>query len=127
MLTNEDVQKLRARLLALRERVDADFAQVRQEAFRGSGGESGGGISNVPLHLGDLGTQEFDEAVTLGLAENEAALRQEIEDALDRIRAGKFGRCEACGQAIPKGRLNILPYARHCIPCARKTQGQTAR
>jgi RNA polymerase-binding transcription factor DksA len=127
MVTNEEVQKLRARLLALRERVDADFAQVRQEAFRGSGGESGGGISNTPVHLADLGSQEFDEAVTLGLAENEATLLQEIENALDRIRAGKFGRCEACGQAIPKERLNILPYARHCIPCARKTQGETGR
>ncbi len=127
MLTNAEIQKLRERLLTLRERVDADFAQLRQEAFRGTGGEAGGGISNTPLHLGDLGTQEFDEAVTLGLAENEAALRQEIEIALDRIRAGKFGTCAACGQAIPKARLNILPYARHCVPCAQRTQRPTAR
>ena len=126
MLTNQEIQKLRGQLLALRERVDADFAQIRHEAMRGSGGESGGGISNAPIHPGDLGTQEFDEAVTLGLAENEAVLRQQIEDALDRIREGQFGTCVACGQAIPKGRLRNLPYASHCVACAQADQCATA-
>lgn len=122
MLTKKEVQKTQERLLAMRARVDADFAQHRLEAFRGAGGEAGGGLSNAPLHPADLGSQEFDEGVTLGLVETEANLRQEIEDALDRVRAGKFGTCEACGKTIPKARLNIVPYARHCVPCAESAQ-----
>src|SRR5215813_8554143 len=124
MLSDTDVRRLRGQLLALRDRVDAKFARVRQEAFRGAGGESGGGISNAPIHLGDLGSQEFDQSVTLGLAEKEAAMRYEIEDALHRIRTGDFGTCEACGRTIPKERLKIVPYARQCVACATKTQAQ---
>ena len=45
-----------------------------------------------------------------------------IGDALERIRRGTFGKCEECAAAIPKGRLAALPYARHCVACARKFQ-----
>ncbi|GAA4150982.1 TraR/DksA family transcriptional regulator [Actinomadura keratinilytica] len=47
----------------------------------------------------------------------------EIDDALRRLREGAYGRCEGCGQAIPAGRLEILPYARFCVRC----QGRGAR
>ncbi|MFU8873998.1 TraR/DksA family transcriptional regulator [Micromonospora sp. SL4-19] len=50
--------------------------------------------------------------------------RQGIADtagALRRISEGTYGRCESCGGEIPVARLEILPSARHCVPCqARK-------
>lgn len=42
----------------------------------------------------------------------------EIEGALERLDAGTFGVCTACGSAIPEGRLAALPWAALCIPCA---------
>ena len=47
---------------------------------------------------------------------------KEITDALERINQGTFGKCEECGGTIPKGRLQALPYTRHCVACARKIQ-----
>lgn len=107
-------------LLRLRDRLDADSAQIRAEAIHASGGDSAGGFSNMPTHLGDDGSQETEEVVTFGMAENEATLVREVEDALARIREHRFGACEECEKPIPKTRLTALPYARHCVSCAEK-------
>jgi RNA polymerase-binding transcription factor DksA len=124
MFSDAELQEWRGVLLKLRDRLDADSAQIRAEATHSSGGESAGGLSNRPIHLGDIGSQEAEEAATVGMAENEAMLVREVEDALDRIRERRFGVCEACRQPIPKLRLTALPYARHCVPCAEKYERQ---
>jgi RNA polymerase-binding transcription factor DksA len=41
----------------------------------------------------------------------------EIEAALSRLTAGRFGRCERCGGAISAPRLTRTPQARYCMPC----------
>jgi DnaK suppressor protein len=41
----------------------------------------------------------------------------DIEEALGRLAAGAFGRCEQCGSAIPPGLLAVIPEARYCPPC----------
>ncbi|MFT3843039.1 MAG: TraR/DksA C4-type zinc finger protein [Myxococcaceae bacterium] len=52
------------------------------------------------------------------LGDREATELVEIDAALDRINAGKYGRCENCGGAIGSQRLNALPETRYCIACA---------
>ena len=42
---------------------------------------------------------------------------------LDRMEHGTFGLCAECGDPISKPRLQAIPYARHCIRCARKLEG----
>ena len=118
MLNEAELRQWHEVLLKLRDRLDADSAQIRAEATHGSGGESAGGLSNRPIHLADIGSQEAEEAVNIGLAENQAALVHEVEDALTRLREHRFGVCESCNEPIPKARLTALPYARYCMPCA---------
>ena len=42
---------------------------------------------------------------------------------LARLHAGTFGTCERCGHAVSRERLDAVPYARHCIRCARDAAG----
>lgn len=42
----------------------------------------------------------------------------DVEEALGRLAAGDFGRCEQCGSALEPGLLGELPEARYCLPCA---------
>jgi DnaK suppressor protein len=46
---------------------------------------------------------------------------KEIDQALARIDAGSYGRCESCGEPIPADRLRALPWAGLCVPCSRRT------
>ena len=43
---------------------------------------------------------------------------EEIDAALERVDAGTYAVCEACGGPIGEGRLEALPAARLCIRCA---------
>ena len=126
-MTEAEIKSFRRRLLALKKRLGGELSELEEEALRAVGGEAGGGLSDVPLHMGDLGTVNYEQEVTLGLLENEEQVLEEVNDALARIEQGTFGRCENCGQEISRERLKALPYARYCIRCARKLQGQPTK
>ena len=87
-----------------------------------TGGGAAGNLSNMPIHMADLGTDNFEQEFTLSLLQNEEQLLDEITGALERIRQGTFGQCEECEGEIPKARLQALPYARNCVECARKLE-----
>jgi RNA polymerase-binding transcription factor DksA len=42
----------------------------------------------------------------------------DVEEALARLTAGSFGRCEQCGSAIPTDDLSAVPETRYCPDCA---------
>ena len=72
--------------------------------------------------MADLGTDNFEQELTLGFLQNEEKTITEIDAALARLRDGSFGRCEECQQEIPATRLQALPYTRLCVACARKLE-----
>ncbi|MFE7385258.1 TraR/DksA C4-type zinc finger protein [Streptomyces zhihengii] len=45
----------------------------------------------------------------------------EIEAAFARLERGAYGLCEGCARPVPDERLEILPYARCCVACQRRT------
>src|SRR5579862_7647237 len=98
----------RRRLQALAARLKGDMSGLRQSALRGSGGEASGGISNAPLHLADLATDNSEQEVSLGLLQNQQGVLNAILSALDRLDAGTYGKCERCGKDIPEERLKAL-------------------
>jgi RNA polymerase-binding transcription factor DksA len=121
-MTKTDLTHFRDILLALRSRLNGDVSHLADEALRARGGEASGSLSNAPLHMADLGTDNFDQEFTFELLQNQEQTLDEIGQALDRIDKGSFGRCEECHGPIPRARLQALPYTRHCVACARKLQ-----
>ena len=121
-MTKADLDTYRETLLSLRRRLNGDVSHLVDEALRAMGGEASGSLSNAPLHMADLGTDNFEQEFTLSLLQNQEHALEEITAALDRIDRGTFGRCEECQGPIPKARLQALPYTRHCVACARKLQ-----
>lgn len=63
-------------------------------------------------------TIAFERAQVDALARQAKAQLEEIDDALARVAAGTYGRCEACGRQIPAERLAVRPTARRCVACA---------
>ena len=112
----------RRKLHAMRRRLDARAEELRDEACHAASGEDVGDLSNAPIHPADRGGAEVEAVVNLGLAANEATLRQEIDDALLRLDKETFGICEECFAQIDRDRLRAVPYSRLCIRCAKRTQ-----
>jgi RNA polymerase-binding transcription factor DksA len=121
-LKSEELKSFRQALLNFRARLHGDLSQMTDEALKRNQPDSSGNLSNMPLHLADVGTENFDQEFTLSLIENEQVTLEEVSDALGRLDAGTFGRCEECGDPIAKARLQALPYTRYCIACARKLE-----
>src|SRR5215210_6652176 len=84
------------------------------------------------LGVGGNGSLSFDEGfadssqVTAERGEIEALAGsltdtlKDVEDALAKLDAGTYGRCESCGGEISEDRLEAMPAARLCIDCASK-------
>jgi hypothetical protein len=58
------------------------------------------------------------EHAAAAAAEATARELSEIQAALERIAAGTYGLCEACGHAIGRDRLRALPEVRRCVSCS---------
>jgi len=123
-MTQDVIERYRQMLDRMRERLNGNVNNLAGEAFRQAGGEASGNLSNAPLHLADLGTDTFEQEMSLTLLETEEQRLEEIAAALTRIAQGHFGRCEECSQAITRQRLDAIPYTRYCVDCAHKVQAE---
>jgi RNA polymerase-binding transcription factor DksA len=122
MMTPVEIGSYRRLLMALANRYGTGVSDLRDESLHGLGGESGGGLSNLPTHMADLGNASYEEDMTLTLLENQERLLEECNAALARMEAGTFGVCEECHRPISRGRLEAFPDARYCVRCARKME-----
>jgi RNA polymerase-binding transcription factor DksA len=121
-MTNAELQIHRQRLFDLRTRLNGDVSHLADEALRQNQKEASGNLSSMPIHMADIGSDNFEQEFTLNLLANEEQVLEQIAAALERLSDGTFGRCEECHGEIPRARLNVLPYARYCIACARKLE-----
>jgi RNA polymerase-binding protein DksA len=64
-------------------------------------------------------THVFEQQRDLALRDRAIQQLALVEAALARLDAGTFGRCTRCGKPIAPARLEALPWAEHCIDCAR--------
>src|SRR5690606_3463290 len=69
----------------------------------------------------DFALDSAQDEINSQLAEVESRELASIENALERMRTGEYGKCEGCGTKIPVARLNALPYATLCIECQRQS------
>ena len=121
-LSKSELTEFRDLLLLRKKVLQGDVKTLEDEGCK-KGTDAAGDLSTLPMHLADLGTDSFEQDITLGLMENESDELHEIEEALERIKDGSFGLCESCKKKIPKERLKAIPYARLCVNCKKKEEG----
>jgi YteA family regulatory protein len=85
---------------------------------------SPGELSNYDNHPAELGTEVFQATMNNALKVNEEYTIQKINDALQRIDNGTFGKCNICGKDIEIERLEVLPFAQKCLSCEKESELQ---
>jgi RNA polymerase-binding transcription factor DksA len=114
-----DGEALRRALLSRRGELTA-MLQARMARIREHGsapipepGPDDGGLADLDVAIVDLAS----------------ATLKRIDQALDRLDTGEYGRCTRCGQPIGEARLRALPFAVRCRSCedARETEEVAAR
>ena len=67
--------------------------------------------------LGDRALTTTSQEILFQLSGEERDVLRLVEEALERIERGGYGKCVHCGGPIQKARLEAVPWARHCIDC----------
>jgi DnaK suppressor protein len=119
-----ELEHFRDMLLAKRRELVGDMSSMESEALQRGGNSN---LSNLPLHMADMGTDNYEQEFTLGLMEKDRNLLREINNALAKIQDGSYGLCEGTHLPISKPRLEAQPWARYSIEHARKLEQRMGR
>ena len=113
-LTPAEIKKFKAMLLAKQSEILGNVTTMETEALRRERSD----LSNMPIHMADLGTDSSEIDNIIGLMDSERRILLEIDEALGRIEDGTYGICQGRGEHIGKPRLKAIPWARYCVNCA---------
>ena len=122
-LSKKELEEYRNLLLAKRRQLFAMLNGMEQEALRSPGGQ----LSNMPVHMADMGSDVYEQDFTLGMAEAERKILVEIDAALQRIEDKTFGVCQMSGKPISKARLDAKPWAKYTIEAERIIESNGTR
>jgi RNA polymerase-binding protein DksA len=118
-LAIDDIERFKQMLLEKRKEILLNVNEMKDETLKKSRLDASGDLSSMPIHMADIGTDNYEQEFALGLMDSERKLLREIDDALQRIEERTYGVCEGTGNPIPKARLEAQPWARYCIEYAR--------
>jgi RNA polymerase-binding protein DksA len=72
----------------------------------------------------DVSAQDVERDYELAKVSADQELLSEIEEALDRIEAGRYGICELTGKEIPRERLDAVPWTRFTVEAETQIEQQ---
>ena len=105
-------------LLELRERLTGEIRNAVERVADKT--EQPDELSHIPTHAADRDSEGLERDIVVET--NRAQMVEAIDVALGRINDGTYGRCDDCGGEIPKGRLDVLPFALRCVQCEEKRE-----
>ena len=118
-LVNADAKHFKELLLEKRREILRNVTEFEDEALKKSHLDATGDLSSMPIHMADLGTDNYEQEFALGLMDSERKLLREIDNALGRLENKTYGICEGTGKPISKARLKAQPWAKYCVEHAR--------
>jgi RNA polymerase-binding protein DksA len=115
-----DLEALKAKLLAERERLGREIEELEadlSESLSDSSEES-----PYDQHMAETAAVTLDREIDLTLEENARAAIAQIDRALKKLETGSYGTCDKCGRPIGDERLQVAPFATLCIDCKRRAE-----
>jgi len=115
-------KKYQGQLLELRSRLTGEVASMVETMQDDS--KANGALSSLPMHPADQANGQLDAEVDV--LHNERDMLISVDEALERVADGSFGKCQRCETSISEERLDAIPYTPHCLKCAEKVQREFA-
>ncbi|WP_443740726.1 TraR/DksA family transcriptional regulator [Treponema berlinense] len=111
------VEKMKKKLIEQKNTILGSLAAQNEDYKKiVEGGESGDEV--------DVASDVVDGRLLESLGAQDSNRLQMINNALDRIKQGTYGRCLVCKEEIPEERLEAIPYAFMCINCQSRNERQ---
>ena len=109
MLSQARLERLRGYLLDEQTSLRQQLANVGIDAP-----DVNVGLGN---HMAEDATAAFDQAAGIALRRRKQLVLDQLQRALARMEAGRYGYCERCHEEIDFARLKAIPHASLCMSC----------
>ncbi|MBC2582948.1 TraR/DksA C4-type zinc finger protein [Clostridium sp. DJ247] len=116
-MSKEKLEYFRRKLKQERRRVSELINQMEENETINSNSAMSRELSFYDNHPADSATEIFDKERGMAFKENELSIIKKIDDALEGIDKGQYGKCKMCGSDIVEERLEFIPYAQFCVDC----------
>lgn len=103
----EELHAEASRLDRIRETLTAESAVSDSDRDASSEG--------ADQHPADAGSEMFERERAVSILQRVDLKLADVNRALQRLEAGTYGSCEACGRPIARARLEARPAARFCL------------
>ncbi|MCJ8009496.1 TraR/DksA C4-type zinc finger protein [Lederbergia wuyishanensis] len=113
MLNQQQLATLKNELLEIKKQLTQDIHED-EEVF-GSANARDRELSMYDNHPADMGTELFERERDFALAVHSEAELVKVDQALEAIESGTYGKCEVCGKDIPYERLEVIPNTTFCV------------
>ncbi len=103
-------EQIRRKLIMRRDEIEGRLNKVDQDILHSNGAPS--------PDSGEQAIERENDDVLEALGGITRSELEKINTALERIERNEYGICTVCKKAISAERLEVIPYADHCIDCA---------
>ena len=124
--TKKELDHFMKKLLDERERILRELGRI-EESINATTENGEGSKQSYSNHLADLGTDYMEKEKICYYASQEGHYLKSLDQALERMKRGTYGKCQECGCLISEKRLEVVPGAKHCIECKSKNEKQRGR
>jgi DnaK suppressor protein len=114
-LTKAQLQTLRERLTRREAVLQAEVREARAERAERPSAQG----PNVEDAV-EGGEERFRHGIEHAELQRDQEELRAIDDARERMDAGRYGACVDCGRDIPFARLEVQPFAQRCVDCQQK-------
>jgi DnaK suppressor protein len=116
-VNQRDKDRYKKRLLEKKKEITTQLSEFQNESKEIETG--------IAQDLGDKAESSYTKEFLLSLSNAERESLVLIDDALKRVEKSDFGQCLICQKYIGKKRLDVIPWAPHCISCQQKVEEES--
>jgi RNA polymerase-binding protein DksA len=120
-LSPKTLERLRQKLLDEKARLGHQAQELTAEAEQ-LAREREAGDTQFDEESGEGDTVNIERERDLLLSATARQVVEEIDDAIDRIKRGKYGVCKPAGRKISLERLEAIPWAQVCVDCKARAE-----
>lgn len=99
----------------LRRQLEEKLADIEEQLTTMARPPTEQGNISFGKRVGDGTQMAVDRLAQVAVHDRLQLIGEDVRRALAKLEEGTYGRCDVCGQPIPEGRLEALPWAVHCL------------
>lgn len=116
-MEKSELEYFRNLILKKKQDLLAELGYLESSSMSVTSKDQTGDLSSYSFHMADQGSDTMEREIAFTLASREGRYLHHLNEALERIENGVYGRCRTCGGDISRPRLEAVPHATQCIKC----------